>query len=264
MDNILITYRQGTGNAGNNVPVYSFETLKNPHALIDHVRQPLTSSGGQDRENTEQIRKNAPSHLKALGRGVSLSDFEHIAKTTPGIWHAKAFKNIERGGRKTQIDIVLVPTDGAPIGGIKPALETRLGKLAPPYMRFSVSAFDPVHLDLNVDIQVKSAQYDPQVVEKALRLALYEYLKLEMRAPGTALFTSQIYKITESITGVENSKVSFFANQLGPVLSQNGNPISRASKDITNRIVSLRPTDRQALFLTSPGAISVMVREYSL
>ena len=260
-NNILMTIRYGTGSIGNNIPPFSFEKLSTPHARIDKARQPLTTSGGQDRENTEQIRTNAPSYLKALGRAVSLPDFEHLARITPGIWHAKAFENIQQFSRETQIELCVVPVDGAPLGGLEQSLAQKLRAVSAENINVVVTQFDSIYLDCHIILRVDQSQFDPIGVEADLRARLFEALKLEKRGLGVPLFISNIYNIVEMTRGVANSHIRLFGNKSENILSENGVSSERVTQDTVGTITTIRPTPRQTLYLTSPGAISIKIEE---
>lgn len=265
LNNIRVTLRQGSGAVGNNVAAYGFEKPLKPHPLVDKIVQPLPSSGGQNIEDTAKIRKNAPASLKALGRGVSLSDFEHLVSATPGIWHAKASQDIVNSGRQNLINIVVVPAGNTALGhSLKKSIEARLKALSPPGTIFQLLPFDPVPLDLQLSVQVDSRAFDTNIVDTELRNALFKHLNLESRTLGQSLYLSEIYKYVETVTGVTNSKATLFPQSVGDVTSQANRPLMHTSRDSQGTIWAVKPTDLQSIFLSSLGAISITFTEVSL
>ena len=154
-NNVSMTYRIGSGSLGNNVVRNSLNTLVKSDIRTISVRQPFATSGGQDAESPQQIRENAPRHLQSLGRAISLSDFEHIAETTSGIWHAKAFQN-NVVGRRQSVSIVVVPANDAPLGQLRDTLSSRLNAVSSPSIDFTIHRFYPVALMLSMSIRVDS------------------------------------------------------------------------------------------------------------
>ena len=57
---------------------------------VKEVINPLRASGGADKENRDQARKNVPLAVKALDRLVSVQDYEDFSRTFAGIGKARA------------------------------------------------------------------------------------------------------------------------------------------------------------------------------
>ncbi|MCP4308644.1 MAG: hypothetical protein GY788_27980 [bacterium] len=261
--NVKAEYRTGTGAAGNNLPPGSLEKPVKPHPLVDAVHQPIATSGGQDMQDLAGIRANAPTHLRTLGRGVSLADFEHLARNQPGIWHAKAFHVPRPGDRRENVELAVVPADGSPLGDFGNALEERLALLAPPGVAFRVTRFDQAPLDLALTLRIDSTQFDPDMVVDDVRAAAYQALSLERRAPGQPVYLSEIYEVTESVTGVHSSDAKLFAGQAEPILSESGAKL-RTSRNEAGQVWAVWPTDRQDVFVAEPAAITIMTEELTL
>ena len=260
-NNIAVRYRIGTGSSGNNVPPYSFGKLKEPHQVIAELRQPITTSGGQDMEDVSQIRINAPDHLKSLGRGVSISDFEHIARTTPGIWNAKALQSIDPVYRQNIVSICVVPADDAPLGDLGENLKTRLRNLSSPNQVFEIKRFDPVPLELDITVRCRFDEFDPEEVETEIRSAVYSALELAARQPGQPLFVSEIFRIVEAVTGVSNSDISMFPNSVSEISALSGDPVKKTSRDGRGLLWAVWPTNCQVVYLRNPAHIGISIEE---
>ena len=80
---------------------------------LQGVNQPCPSSGGEDPEQREDARENAPLSVKALGRLVSLSDYADFARAYAGI--AKAHAAWAKFGRAQGVLLTVAGVEGAPI-----------------------------------------------------------------------------------------------------------------------------------------------------
>jgi hypothetical protein len=257
-NNVAISYRVGTGSAGNNLVAGSLKKAVKPHNFVAEIRQPLSTSGGQEMENVDEIRRNAPAHLRTLDRGVSLADFEHLAGNQVGVWHAKAFLNPAGAHRNEFVELAVVPVGGAELGDLKQALEQRLVNLAVPGVVFKVSRFDPVPLTLRITLRVDTEAFDYVSVEKAVRSAVYQSFKLEVRAPGRPVYRAEVYESIEAVLGVVNSDVSIFPGLADPIVSEEGDELRRVSRGMLGEIWAAWPTDRQAVYVADPAAIMIV------
>ncbi len=268
-NNIAVSYRVGTGSAGNNLPPGSLVKEVKPHNFVAAIRQPLSTSGGQEMEDVNQVRQNAPAHLRALDRGVSLPDVEYLAASQPGVWHARAFLNPAGAHKHELIELTVVPADGGALGDLKAALEKRLAELSPPGMEFKASRFDPVPLSLRITLRVDTDAFDYSSVEKAVRDAVYQSFKLEARPPGRPVYRAEIYASIESVTGVANADVVIlpvladfaWKSRPDPILSEGNDALRRVSRGAGGEIRTLWPTDRQVVYLPDPAAISIIRQE---
>ena len=203
-NNLRVRYRVGSGIAGN-VPADSLIKAVKPNPLLDSVLQPLPASGGGDMENQTSLRENAPPTLLALKRAVSLNDFSHLAAAQSSIWRAKAYSELLHGGRMTQVTVIVVPAGGVFSPEIKNELQAYLQKQSLPGVKVSVAPYHSQTVDLKVTIRVDSAAFIPQDIAAAVEKELTGQFALQNRALGEPLYLSEVYKVVESIEGVENS-----------------------------------------------------------
>lgn len=109
IDNVTAAYRTGTGAYG---------TLKEgtkPQAggkveRLDKVHMPLPASGGAEAEKGDNAREAAPGKTQALGRLVSLKDFESEALAIPGV--SKAFAAWEVSRKQSAVLMTLLMETG--------------------------------------------------------------------------------------------------------------------------------------------------------
>jgi hypothetical protein len=115
---IDVTYRVGGGTAGN-VPLNSFSTSIS--GLLSSTSSPITiqitnvtgvGSGGQDPETLEQARINIPAATRANNRAVTLSDYQTMAMSYPGVSFARAVVRTENSYLEGNIVFIYAWTNG--------------------------------------------------------------------------------------------------------------------------------------------------------
>lgn len=212
-NNVRVQYRVGNGLVGN-LGAGSLQKLAKPHALVDSVRQPLPAAFGNDFEGVAALRSNAPASLLALERAVSPADFANLAMSQSSVWQARAFTRATALGRQENIEVVIVPAGGAPLDDqlqpvVAPTLIEQqrlfLESHCIPGVAVRIAPFEPVLIDLEVSVQVQSAQYDPVRVVAHVRAALIDAFALARRPLGKALQRGEVYRVVEEVEGVENS-----------------------------------------------------------
>ena len=265
-NNVTVIYRKGTGGIGNNVPPYSFTKPSKPHKRVKKLIQPLSTSGGQQIEDVTLIRQNAPDHLKSLSRGVSVTDFEHIARNTPGIWHAKAYETHGYDFRKNTVGMCVVPANDAPLGQLETDLYSRLSNLSSPNMDFVIRRFIPVRFLPDITVRINSQQFDPDLVKKRVREAVWNAFKLENRKPGEPIYSSTLYKIVETVPGVANSDVRLkfeLAKKPDLLIDEDKYLYEGVRKESKNGadVWVIWPYDLQVVYLSSPGVIGIEDKE---
>lgn len=205
-NNVRIGFREGNGLAGN-VPAGSLKAPAKPHALVAAVRQLTPAIGGNDMENVASLRENAPASLLALERAVSLSDFGFLAGTHSSVWQARAFAQPTHFEQREQIEVVVVPANGGPLGELGATLREFLLRHAVPGIAIVVTKYDDAPFSVRVELTVDEAAYVADDVKTAVEGALIETFSLARRRLGQDLFLSEIYKVVENVTGVMHSTI---------------------------------------------------------
>jgi hypothetical protein len=88
-DNIRTRYRKGIGTPANVRAGQLANLLTRPFG-INGVANPEPANGGQDAEDTDRARANAPLTVRTLDRAVSVQDYEDFARSFAGIAKAHA------------------------------------------------------------------------------------------------------------------------------------------------------------------------------
>ena len=204
-NNVRVRARVGVGLAGN-LPAGTLTKIAKPHPLVSAVQQPLPAVGGNDRETADSLRKTAPTTLLTLERCVSPADFASLAAAHACIWQARAFVRPSLGTRALRVEVVVFPADGAELGELAQTLATFLQSHALPNVEVTVTRFVPLPVTLAVTVEIDLAAFEPAVVLRDVRAALYDALSLRRRQLGQPVFLGDIYAVVENVPGVSTSR----------------------------------------------------------
>jgi hypothetical protein len=244
-NNVRVAFRVGTGLAGN-VARGSLVKAARPNPLIASVSQPLAATGGNDREDVASLKTQAPRSVLTLERAVSLTDFSALAARQASVWQARAFALPTGGGRHASVEVVVVPAGGGALGALAADITSFLTTNTLPGIDVRVTAYEPKPFDLDLEIEVNTAQFDRDVVRKSVEGALLDAFSLRRRALGAHLFVSDLYSVVENVSGVESSRARIGFGSLG-----------------NQRL--LRATGRQVIFLDATlSRLAVTAREFEL
>ena len=259
INNIRVLYRTGTGASGN-LEAGSLTKIVKPNPLIKAVCQPFDAAGGNDMEETESMRTNAPATVLTLNRGVSLTDFANLAVSHSMVWQARAFIMLPTG-RNERVEVVVVPAGGRLSNELRNTLVNYLQNRAVPGINVRVCRFQSLLLALDVLIRVKSSEYQPDTVKEQVRTQLCRVFSVQQRKIGRPVYLSEIYHLIEEIAGVENSHCILKPLVVPPESDEPPPPI-RGRDDI---IKALRAGERQLICLASGGSgLIIDHEEYQL
>lgn len=261
-NNVQVVYKVGTGLNGNLSP-YSLQKELKPHYLIDQVVQPLASAGGNDMEQVASMRDNAPASILTLERAVSLNDFTHLTVSNSSVWQARAYLEHPSAAQQQKIHVAVVPAGGGELGSLADELTVFLGSHALPGVRVTVEPYQSVIFDLNITVQVKTDQYDPDLVLQQVEHTLLEHFSIKQRKLGEPLFRSQVFQQIESVQGVANCQCDILNGfkdtnslviQARQVATSPNGTVKRVSADV-----------RQVIFLDkSISKINLTLQSFSL
>lgn len=204
VNNVRLAWRSGTGLSGN-LPVGKLVKAARPNPLIEAVRQPLPATGGNDMEGVESMRATAPASVSTLGRAVSLSDYGRLAASQSSVWQAAAFAMRTGLARKDSVRVVVVPAGGGQLGALGGQVKAFLEAHALPGVAVRVDRYEPKGFNLRVELQIVTAEFDPERVADTVRARLLAAFGLRARKLGQALRLSEVYRIVEGVPGVANS-----------------------------------------------------------
>ncbi len=204
VNNVRLAWRSGAGLAGN-LPVGKLVKAARPNPRIEAVRQPLPATGGNDMEGVESMRATAPASVSTLGRAVSLGDYGRLAASQSSVWQAAAFTLRTGLARKDSVRVVVVPAGGGDLGALADTMKAFLEAHALPGVSLQVDPYEPVGFNLRIELQIVTAEYDPERVVEAARARLLAAFGLRGRKLGQALRLSEVYRLVEGVPGVANS-----------------------------------------------------------
>jgi predicted phage baseplate assembly protein len=236
-NNVRVRARAGVGLAGN-LPAGTLTKIAKPHPLVSAVQQPLPTVGGNDRETADSLRKTAPTTLLTLQRCVSPADFASLAAAHASIWQARAFVRQSTGTRAHRVEVIVVPADGAELGELAQTLATFLQSHALPNVEVTVTRFRPLPVTLAVTVEIDLAAFDPAVVLRDVRAALYDALSLRRRELGQPVFLGDVYAVVENVPGVSTSRCVL-----------NDDPTANRILSVSDGVLFLDPASPQSLSL---------------
>nr|WP_321465815.1 baseplate J/gp47 family protein [uncultured Desulfobulbus sp.] len=246
-NNIRARLRQGVGMSGNLDPGSLVKPVQ-PHPLIAAVLQPMASSGGNDREDNADLRRNAPASLLALNRAVSIEDAAQLARSHPSVWQAAAFRLKPGLGRRERLEVVVMAAGGGFLStSLKQTVQSWLVARCQPGMQVLLSDYVPVRFQLELTIRIRTTM-DSRSVQEAVASRLNDALALSRRQLGQPLYRGEIYSLVDAVSGVENSSCALILPWPQSGVSLDDRPQVALSG---TTVMSILPSQRQCLVLES-------------
>jgi predicted phage baseplate assembly protein len=225
MANVTSIYRNGIGKPGN-VKVEQISLLQTRPLGVKSVINPLSASGGADKENRDQARENAPLAVKSLDRLVSVQDYADFARTFAGIGKAASRKLSD--SKHQLVHVTIAGADDIPIdetSGLYQNLVIALRKFGDPVLPVQVELRELVVLVLSAKVRLAADyQWEPVVTE--IRAALLDTFGFQKRALGQPVLLSEVISSIQKIDGVAYVDVDAFGGipEKAPELDNKGNP----------------------------------------
>lgn len=190
VENVKAVYRVGIGQPGN----VKAEQISSPVTKplgVKSVINPLPATGGANREDRDQARRNAPLAVMALDRLVSVQDYEDFARTYAGIAKASAARLSE--GRRQLVHLTIAGSDDIPIATTSDLflnLRQALSKFGDPYhsMKLVVRKLKVLVISARVRLQ---PDYQWESVEPIIRAALLDKFSFARRELGQHALASE-------------------------------------------------------------------------
>lgn len=259
-NNVRAVPRVGSGQAGN-LPAGSLTQPARPHRLVAGLRQPLDSVGGADLESVASLRSAAPASVLTLERAVSLADFANLAASHASVAQARAFARPAPQGVRAAVEVVLVPAgrvgflpgtlqvDHRPFEDLLARQSAWLTAHALPGTAVTARLFEPLVIDLEIEVWILGAENDTERVLDAVRAALRSRLAPGGRSIGAPLHRSELYAVVEAVPGVEYSRCT----------------LTRSDDAGARPLETLVPTPRQVVWLDPDRSVLlVTAREFEL
>jgi hypothetical protein len=205
-DNIRARYRKGLG-AGGNVAGGQLANLLTRPLGVNGVTNPEGASGGQDAEETEAARENAPLTVRTLDRAVSVQDYEDYARGFAGIAKAHAAWIPVGPGRG-----VLVTVAGEGGAALTPSsaafsdLLASLRRFGDALLPLRLATYRPAAFRLRVAVKVAPDREIAAVLE-AVATAVRTAFSFALRRFGQPVSVDEIAAVVHAADGVQAMNV---------------------------------------------------------
>jgi uncharacterized phage protein gp47/JayE len=237
--NVKAEYRNGIGQPGN-VRDGQISLLTTRPLGVNAVTNPIRASGGADREDRDQARRNAPLAVMALDRLVSTQDYADFARTFAGIGTASAVRL--SNGRRQVVHVTIAGANDIPIeptSDLYRNIRQALRDFGDPAVPIQVAVRELVALVISASVRVLP-DYQWVTVEASTRAALLDALSFERRALGQTVFLSELIGVVQQVPGVAYVDVDVLA---GVAEGELATPSALADK-ITKLQAQPRPDSR--------------------
>jgi Baseplate J-like protein len=201
IENITAVYRNGIGKAGN-VKAEQISLLATKPLGAKSVINPLRASGGADKENRDQARRNAPLAVMALDRLVSVQDYADFARTFAGIGKALAVRLPD--GRREIVHVTIAGAEDIPIDETSDLfinLRQALHRFGDPSQPIQLAVRELLLLIISANVRVLP-DYQWESVAPKIRAALLETFSFERREFGQEVRYSEVVSTIQGVEGV--------------------------------------------------------------
>lgn len=201
--NIEATHRVGIGAVGE-VPADAVTMLKTRPLGVRGVTNPNAASGAAEGETPAEVRENAPSSVRTLGRIVSLTDYEDAARTWPGFAKARA-ETVRVGDRRVVHVTVALASGRSPVASdaALASLRTAIDAIRDGGDEVAVSGFRKVPFGIEARLRVASA-YGGAGVETAARAALDRAFGFDAAGFGAPVTGARVLAVLQDVAGVSS------------------------------------------------------------
>jgi predicted phage baseplate assembly protein len=207
--NVRAEYRYGIGSAGN-VAAERISQLATRPPGAKAVVNPLRASGGANRDERDQARRNTPLAVMALDHLVSERDYADFARTFAGIGKAVAVRLTN--GRRLVVHVTIAGVDDVPIdtaSDLYRALTLALRRYGDPYQPLQVDPRALKMLVIGGGVRI-DPRYQWEPVARAVRAALLSEFGFDHRVLGQSAFQSEAIRTMQGVAGVDYVELDVF------------------------------------------------------
>jgi hypothetical protein len=208
VNNIVARYRVGMGDAGR-VKEGQLSLLLTRPLGVRSVSNPVPATGAADPERMENARQNAPLPLLAMGRMVSLKDFEDYARSFSGIGKARAVWAWD--GENKVVLLTVASDNGEPVpetSQLFTGLADAINASKDPAITVHIKPFEPVLFQVSANVAVKP-DYVTEKVLSAVRGALLAAFSFESRQFAQGVDLSSVVSVIQQVDGVMAVDIDF-------------------------------------------------------
>jgi hypothetical protein len=205
-DNVVATYRTGIGLDGE-VEVGQLSLLMSLPLGVRGVTNPLAAKGAAGRQGAAEARERAPRSVLALGRIVSLQDYEDFAANFAGIEKAAAVWTWDGERRGVLITVAGFGGEAVPQGElVHDDLVAAMSAAGSPRVPFVVKSYRPRSFRLAASLRV-DPQWATETVLQEVRLALCDRFSFRARSFGQIVTLSEVYAAIHAVPGVVSADI---------------------------------------------------------
>lgn len=201
-DNLRFGYRKFIGAAGN-VGAGQLTTLLGRPLGVKAVNNPIAANGGQDREERDEARQNAPLTMLTLGRVVSIQDYTDFARSFAGI--SKALAIWMRTGGLRGVFLSIAGPDGAAIAESDAAfvnLSGALRKYGDPLLPLQLKTYQSVYFRMKAKVKVAATAVVEEVLP-AVQDTLRSHFSFANRDFAQQVSLDEVMAVIQGVKGVE-------------------------------------------------------------
>jgi hypothetical protein len=200
-NNIIGTYRIGSGSAGNVAPGDITTLLQRPLG-VSGVINPQAATGGADPQSIDDVRTNAPQTVLTLGRAVSIADYQNFAATFAGIAEAYAIWIPSGSARGVFITVAADGgTDLTPGNLTLTKLVTALQSYSNPLIPVTAASFMETLFGFSAEVKYDPS-YDQPTVQAQIWQTVTTAFSFANRTFGQGVSADEIATVIQGISGV--------------------------------------------------------------
>lgn len=206
-DNVVATYRIGSGKDGE-VSAGGLSILLSRPLGLRGVTNPIAAAGAEAAASAADILEEAPLSVATLGRAVSLSDYEVMAKLYPGI--AKAYATAVRSAGAPAVHLTVASDDGQPLSAsptLRQGLMQTLLSLGDSTQPLFLDDYRPRYFRVALGIAVDS-DYLADSVVALVSAALAQRFSFAAGDFGNSVRAADVLSVAQSVPGVLGAVLS--------------------------------------------------------
>lgn len=206
LNNIVATYSVGGGTKGN-VPAYAISKAVTAIDQLKLVVNLSAASGGTDAESTSAAVQRGPLLFRSMGRAVTETDYEVLAKTF-GVGKA-----IAKATNWNTIKLIIAPDGGGKVSDtLKQDLLAFLDTKR--IMTSVVEIADPAYVEVLIDATVVvQPQFSQRLVQQKVVDAVTSLFAFDNVEFGQTVYISKLYEVIQDIDGVLGVTISKFTRK---------------------------------------------------
>jgi predicted phage baseplate assembly protein len=214
-DNVLASYRTGTGTSGLVLPG-QISLLKTRPLGVKGVSNPLAPTGAIDPDTVEDARRNADNTVRTLGRIVSGSDYETFARSYAAVAKALATVIWNSQVKAVYVTIAGPTTTENPTGteitqgeGLYNKIYTGMRKVSDPTIPFFLQSYTAPLFRVSAHVKVHP-DFVPGDVLKAVEKAVLTNFSFDARNFGQDVYLKEVIAVTQKVPGVVTLRFDTF------------------------------------------------------